>query len=191
MSNSTILPDFSRFWLRLTFSAETQHRIIEQGTRSSRVFRTTSSSALISFSLTPCSGGLGPFAYFKMGILWTMSKHVVASFRVETDDAPLSWDLVTKVSPTASVATEEDFASFACVSTLGDFASTSGPSEDGFSNTNVVSPLAFSSGSRLLPAGQLTLDGKMCCLITATTKTKFSMPQTMTLCSLGQCGSAS
>ena len=43
MSNSTILPDFSRLWLRLTFFVETQHRIIEQGTRSSRAFRATSS----------------------------------------------------------------------------------------------------------------------------------------------------
>ena len=72
--------------------------------------------------------GLGPFSYFAMGILWTMSEHIVASFRVETDDAPLSLDFVTKVSPKASVATEEDFASFECASTLGDFASISGPS---------------------------------------------------------------
>ena len=80
-----------------------------------------------------------------------MSEHVVASFRMETDDAPLFLDFVTKVSPKASVATEEDFASFKCASTLGDFASISDPSEDGFTNTTVVSPLAFSSGSRLLP----------------------------------------
>ena len=144
-------------------------------------------------ALTPCSGGLGPFfSYFAMGILWTMSEHVVASFRVETDDAPLSLDFVTLVSPKASVAIEEDFASFECASTLGDLASISDPSEDGFSNTNVVSPLAFSSGSRLPPRlAQRTLDVKTSCVITATTKTKFSMPHTMTLCSLEQCGSAS
>ena len=35
------------------------------------------------------------FSYFAMAILRTMSEHVVASSRVETDDAPLSLDFVT------------------------------------------------------------------------------------------------
>ena len=118
-----------------------------------------------------------------------MSEHDVASFRVETDDAPLSLDFVTKVSPTASVATEEDFASFECASTLGDQPLVLLRMVSATPTWSLPLPSHQARGCPL--AAQLTLDVRMCCLITATTKTKFSMPHTMTLCSLGQCGSAS
>ena len=44
-----------------------------------------------------------PFAYFEIGLFWTMSEHVVTSFLVAADDA-LSWSFFTGTSLAASGA---------------------------------------------------------------------------------------
>ena len=67
----------------------------------------------------------------------------------------LAWDSLTNVSPPASDATEEDFASLECAPAQRVEFAPAGLLVQ-------VSSVSFSSGSRLPAADEITLDGTSC-----------------------------